>query len=219
MTTRLSAQDKVILLKLARQAIQRAVNGMEPQTICVEDFSPALQDFGCSFVTLTIGGQLRGCIGALEPYLPLVQDVCEHAVSAAMEDYRFAPVKPVEMNQLEIEISHLSTPQPLDYGSPEELLSRLRPGIDGVILRMSIVGPPFCHRCGKKSLRLKIFSTNYAEKWARRDLFGGKRDCKFLFIRWKNSMKRLFHKNTPLANKFAGGVFLTQLSPELEAAK
>ena len=135
MTTRLSAQDKVILLKLARQAIQRAVNGMEPQTICVEDFSPALQDFGCSFVTLTIGGQLRGCIGALEPYLPLVQDVCEHAVSAAMEDYRFAPVKPVEMNQLEIEISHLSTPQPLDYGSPEELLSRLRPGIDGVIIK------------------------------------------------------------------------------------
>lgn len=135
MTTGLSAEEKVILLKLARQSIQRAVNGMEPQTICVEDFPPALQDFGCSFVTLTIGGQLRGCIGALEPYLPLVQDVCEHAVSAATEDYRFSPVKPAELNQLEIEISHLSTPQPLDYGSPEELMSRLRPGIDGVILK------------------------------------------------------------------------------------
>ncbi|TLN23663.1 AmmeMemoRadiSam system protein A, partial [bacterium] len=80
-------------------------------------------------------GELRACIGALEAYQPLVDDVREHAAEAAQEDFRFYPVRPKEVAHIQIEISRLTQPQPLEYSSPEDLVARLRPGVDGVILR------------------------------------------------------------------------------------
>jgi AmmeMemoRadiSam system protein A len=80
-------------------------------------------------------GQLRGCIGALEPYQPLAQDVREHAVAAALEDPRFPPVSERELSGIEIEVSRLTRPLPLDYKDASDLLSKLRPHVDGVILR------------------------------------------------------------------------------------
>ncbi len=94
-----------------------------------------MQQDGASFVTLTRFGLLRGCIGALEAYQPLVQDVCEPAVAAALEDYRFTPVRRDELKQLEIEISVLTTATPLEYKAPDDLQFLLRSGVDGVILR------------------------------------------------------------------------------------
>jgi AmmeMemoRadiSam system protein A len=90
---------------------------------------------GASFVTLTIQGYLRGCVGALEPYQSLVEDVCEHAVAAAFQDYRFPPLQAEEINNIEIEISYLTKPQTLEYGEPQDLPRKLRPKIDGVVLR------------------------------------------------------------------------------------
>src|SRR5258705_6368794 len=97
--------------------------------------TPMLQSEGASFITLTEGGQLRGCIGALHPYQPLAEDVREHAVAAALQDYRFPPVEPQELSKIEIEISRLTVPEPLAYNSPEDLLAKLRPGPDGILLR------------------------------------------------------------------------------------
>jgi AmmeMemoRadiSam system protein A len=85
-------------------------------------------------VTLTRDGQLRGCIGTLEPYQALVSDVQEHAIDAATQDYRFPAVKPEELGKIKIEISRLTKPQPLQYDRSKELLTKLRPGIDGVVL-------------------------------------------------------------------------------------
>ena len=73
---------------------------------------------GASFVTLTINGDLRGCIGALEPYQPLAEDVREHAVAAALEDYRFPQVQESELEQISIEVSRLTVPVPLEYTDP-----------------------------------------------------------------------------------------------------
>jgi len=70
----------------------------------------------------------------LEPYQPLAEDVREHAVAAALQDYRFPNVGPEELTQIEIEVSRLTSPIPLAYTTPEDLLSKLRPGIDGVLL-------------------------------------------------------------------------------------
>lgn len=131
----LSTEEKQTLLRLARQSIQLAVAKRPLQHLRLEDYPPALRADGASFVTLTIHGDLRGCIGALEAYQPLVQDVCEHAVAAALEDYRFLPVSRGEVDLLSIEISRLTPPQPLEYQQPAELVVRLRPNIDGVILR------------------------------------------------------------------------------------
>jgi uncharacterized protein len=131
----LSQNDRKTLLSLARRFIVLAASHKPLPELNLDEYSTQLCEEGASFVTLTIDGALRGCIGALEAFQPLVQDVCEHAVAAAMDDYRFQPVRPLEVPLLKIEISRLTTAQPLEYQVPEELLEKLRPGVDGVILR------------------------------------------------------------------------------------
>lgn len=131
----LSENDKKILLHLARQSIELAVNGRPGLKLDLNSYSPVLQAPGASFVTLTEAGELRGCIGTLEPYQPLVQDVCEHAVAAALQDYRFPPVQAFEVQGLTIEISRLTQPQPLHYEDPRQLSALIKPGTDGVILK------------------------------------------------------------------------------------
>ena len=131
----LTDDEKRILLKLSRQTIELATRYHPLPELVLNEYSAQLQEEGASFVTLTEKGELRGCIGALEPYQPLVQDVCEHAAAAAMDDYRFTPVSPDEVSHLIIEISRLTIPQPLLYQQPTELLASLKPNVDGVILR------------------------------------------------------------------------------------
>jgi AmmeMemoRadiSam system protein A len=101
-------------------------------------------------VTLTQEGNLRGCIGALQASQSLALDVQEHAVAAAMEDYRFRPVLPEEVARLEIEISRLSPGKELEYSNPNELLSKLRPGVDGVVLRHGIQRATFLPQVWEK---------------------------------------------------------------------
>lgn len=130
----LSPAERSLLLKLARQALEAGVRGEALPPLDLQSLPPALRQPGASFVTLTRQGKLRGCVGALEPYQPLAEDVREHAVAAALQDYRFPPVQPAELPEIKIEISRLTLPQELDYTSPEDLLTRLRPGVDGVTL-------------------------------------------------------------------------------------
>ena len=66
---------------------------------------------------------------------PLVEDVREHAIAAAQQDYRFPPVQESELMHILIEISRLTAPNSLEYSSPQDLLEKLQPGRDGVILR------------------------------------------------------------------------------------
>lgn len=135
MTAHLTDVEKSILLRMARQSLECAVRRESLPPVNQADLTPALREQGASFVTLTEQGDLRGCIGALEAYQPLYEDVRQHAASAALEDYRFPQVQPDELPGLQIEISRLTPPQNLEYTTPEELLALLRPGIDGVILR------------------------------------------------------------------------------------
>ena len=130
----LSLEEKETLLQLARQAISLAVNNKPLPPIDENCVTALLGLDGASFVTLTKDGELRGCVGALEPAMPLIEDVRYHAVAAALQDYRFPPVRPDEISRIEIEISRLTVPQPLKYDEPDDLISRLRPNIDGVIL-------------------------------------------------------------------------------------
>ena len=83
MSDSLTQDEKQTLLKLARESLECAVNGKKPPALDAARLTPALQAEGASFVTLTVHGGLRGCIGALEPYQPLADDVREHAVAAA----------------------------------------------------------------------------------------------------------------------------------------
>jgi AmmeMemoRadiSam system protein A len=135
MADSLTQEEKQALLKLARESLECAVNGTKPPAPDPSALTPALCAEGASFVTLTVHGSLRGCIGALEPYQSLADDVREHAVAAALSDYRFPPVTAAELGEIEIEISRLTMPVALEYKDAEDLLSKLRPGVDGVILK------------------------------------------------------------------------------------
>jgi uncharacterized protein len=132
---KLRESERKELLRLARLSIEKAVAGQSHPELNLETLPLSFQQFGATFITLTKQGRLRGCIGTLEAYQPLVQDVCEHAVAAAMSDYRFSQVSSNEIPELRIEISRLTTPQILQFETPEELLSKLRPNIDGVIIK------------------------------------------------------------------------------------
>jgi AmmeMemoRadiSam system protein A len=135
MDDRLTPEEKLVLLKLARQALETGVQGFPLPTLDLTSLTPALRAGGASFVTLTVGSELRGCIGALEPYQPLAEDVREHAVAAALEDYRFPQVQESELAKIAIEVSRLTVPVPLEYSGPDDLLGKLHPDVDGVILR------------------------------------------------------------------------------------
>ncbi len=135
MDNQLTAEEKQTLLRLAREALREGVAGHAIPALDPGKLTLTLRADGAAFVTLTIGGRLRGCIGALEPYQPLARDVQEHAVAAALEDPRFPPVTRQEVDAIEIEISRLTFPKDLSYGDPDDLMSRLRPHVDGVILR------------------------------------------------------------------------------------
>jgi AmmeMemoRadiSam system protein A len=135
MTDELTPEEKQTLLRMAREAIEHAVRGEKLPPLDEASLTPRLRAEGASFVTLTQRGQLRGCIGALEAYQPLAKDVREHAVAAALEDPRFPPVREDELNGIRIEVSRLTRPLPLEYKDAEDLLSKLKPYVDGVVLR------------------------------------------------------------------------------------
>jgi uncharacterized protein len=135
MTDKLTHEEQEILLRLAREAMECSVKGKVLPPLEQTSLTPRLREQGASFVTLTVRGQLRGCIGALEAYQPLAEDVREHAVAAALNDPRFPPVREDELNRVNIEVSRLTRPVPLEYRDADDLLSKLRPHVDGVILR------------------------------------------------------------------------------------
>ncbi len=135
MQDKLTLEERNVLLRLAREALERRVKGGDLPPLDTSFLTPRLRENGASFVTLTLHGKLRGCIGALEPYQPLAEDVREHAVAAALEDLRFPPLSERELNGVQLEVSRLTRPIPLDYKDANDLLSKLRPHVDGVIVR------------------------------------------------------------------------------------
>lgn len=135
MTKKLTSQEGQVLLKTARQAIENHLNGEISPPINFDDYTPGLIEKGACFITLTINGILRGCIGSMEASQPLIKDVRERAVGAAFQDPRFPGLKKNEYPDLKIEVSRLTSPEKLQYSTPDDLVDKLRPGIDGVILK------------------------------------------------------------------------------------
>jgi len=161
---RLTDQEKATLLDIASEAIEAVVDGRDLPDLDLSDLPAALGQEGAAFVTLTIRGQLRGCIGTLEAYQPLALDVQEHAVAAATQDYRFPAVSPAEVPLLEIEISRLTPTQPLDYEDWQDLLQKLRPGIDGVLLKDGIRRATFLPQVWEKVSQPEEFLTHLCYK-------------------------------------------------------
>ncbi len=156
-TDRLDEAERALLLKFARQALEDGVCGRPLLPLYLAELSPRLSQPGASFVTLTSHGELRGCIGTLEATKSLAEDVRQHAVAAALEDYRFAPVQADELPYIQIEISRLTEPRLLDYRDADDLLRQLRPGVDGVVLRDGLRRATFLPQVWEKVPEAEIF--------------------------------------------------------------
>ncbi|MFQ5355479.1 MAG: AmmeMemoRadiSam system protein A [Mariprofundaceae bacterium] len=120
-----------ILLTLAKSAISEKMGVSLNDDIPVN--APWLSEKGACFVTLKINGDLRGCIGSIEAYRPLLQDVVANAVAAAFHDPRFPPLGPEEFDHLRIEVSVLGPLKPIQARDEGDFLGQLKPGIDGII--------------------------------------------------------------------------------------
>ncbi len=126
----LTVQDQKILLKIARDTIKFTLHNRKApqQSDVAENLTEPLKSERAAFVTLTIGGMLRGCIGDIFPRDPLYMSVIRNAVNAAFNDPRFPQLSPAEFERIEIEISALTPPQKVrDY-------SEIRIGTDGIVL-------------------------------------------------------------------------------------
>jgi uncharacterized protein len=128
------AAHREALLKLARDAIRHGLEAGEAPAVDTGALPPELQAPGAAFVTLTLGGQLRGCIGSLQAYRPLAADVSDNAYNAAFRDPRFPPLTPAEFERLHLHISILTPSEPMEFRSEEDLLAQLRPGVDGLVI-------------------------------------------------------------------------------------
>ena len=118
------------LLRHARAAIAERLDAPAP----LPPMHAALADPGATFVTLTQRGELRGCIGSLEPRRRLDVDVRENAVAAAFLDPRFSPLRRHEFDAVVVEVSLLGRSEPLAFDDEAELLAQLLPGRDGLII-------------------------------------------------------------------------------------
>lgn len=130
----LSDNDKEYLLKLSRRALKHIFDTGEELEVAAEEVRKELRVEAATFVTLTLNGDLRGCIGKLKPVQMLYIDVIENTYSAAFNDYRFRELKEDELDNIKIEISILSEPEVLKYSDSKELIKYFDKNKVGVIL-------------------------------------------------------------------------------------
>ncbi|HCP32699.1 TPA: AmmeMemoRadiSam system protein A [Candidatus Acetothermia bacterium] len=127
--------EQVYLLQLARRHLEAVLSGGSPMVVDSSHVSKRLNQHAACFVSLFKGEQLRGCmIDDFQSHEPLVKNVRRNAVLAATGDERFSPVTIGELDAIRIEISVLDVPQVLKFEGPDDLLEKLHPGADGVVL-------------------------------------------------------------------------------------
>jgi AmmeMemoRadiSam system protein A len=141
----LSEDKGRLLVELARQTIadRLGVKKENAGAIASKMTEDIFQSPRGTFVTITKNSQLRGCIGNLQPDKTLMAGVRDNAINAAFHDPRFPPLSKSELDQIHIEVSLLTEPKPLSYKDAEDLLAKLRPNVDGVIIRKGMHSSTF----------------------------------------------------------------------------
>jgi len=181
MINRLSEEQGRVLVETARKTIMKELHlPVVPEEEGADKLNPpdpALQEKLGVFVTLHYEGQLRGCIGSLVGRKPIIEGVRENAINAAFNDFRFRQVTPRELAKIDIEVSVLSEPKPLSYKGVDDLVARLRPGVDGVIIRKGGMSATFLPQVWDQLPDVAAFLSHLcqkaglpAEEWRRGEL-------------------------------------------------
>lgn len=154
-----------IYLDIAKEAIEDTL--YERDTIDREKILsayPELAQDGAVFVTLNLYGGLRGCIGSLVAHRSLIDDLIENARSAAFRDPRFLPLSLTEFDEVEIEVSLLSTPTLLEYSSTADLKTKVRPRVDGVVLSLNGRRATFLPQVWDELSTFELFFSHLCQK-------------------------------------------------------
>lgn len=130
----LDTDSRELIKSVASESILRGFDLGHPPRLDIDYYPGYLKAKYATFVTLHKRGKLRGCIGHLEATQPLIFDVNENAFNAASKDYRFDPVTPDELSDITISVSILNKPEAVDFNSYKDLLKKLTPNEDGVIV-------------------------------------------------------------------------------------
>lgn len=157
-------EEQDLLLDLARKTIEEAVRRGEFPEVDPASLPKKFSEPGACFVTLTRKGRLRGCIGHIFARMPLYKAVLDNAMSAALRDTRFNSVEKHEIDGIEIEVSVLTRPVPLEFTSPEDLLRKLRPNVDGVVLQVGENRSTYLPQVWEKIPTRKEFLDSLARK-------------------------------------------------------
>ena len=150
------------LLRQARAAIEEALGG--PPCPPIPASLPELNELGATFVTLMKKGLLRGCIGSLESWRPLIVDVRANAVASALRDPRFYPLEPTELPATLIEVSLLSKPEPIDFENEAELLRKIIPREDGIIITRGVNRATFLPQVWEQLPDTRLFLAHLKQK-------------------------------------------------------
>jgi AmmeMemoRadiSam system protein A len=155
------------LVQLARRTIAAKLGTLDESGKVVPDrdlADPAFREKRGTFVTLKTKGQLRGCMGCLAPSETILQGIQRNAINAAFNDPRFPALTPIELEQAKIDISILTNPQELEYSEGNDLLEKLRPNIDGVIISKGPARSTFLPQVWEQLPRTEDFLAHLCRK-------------------------------------------------------
>jgi AmmeMemoRadiSam system protein A len=167
-TGQLSEEQGQVLVRLARQMLLAQLGGQpdlrESQTLEAALREDCFKESRGTFVCLKIDSQLRGCIGNLTGDGPIAEGVRQNVLGAAFHDPRFMPLAPEELPLVRIEVSVLTEPRPLAYREPTDLICKIRPGVDGVIIRQGLASATFLPQVWEQLPQPEIFLSNLCRK-------------------------------------------------------
>ncbi|WP_319526577.1 AmmeMemoRadiSam system protein B [uncultured Desulfosarcina sp.] len=177
----LSPEQGEVLVVLSRRTLAdhfgKTFSSDEARQLDALLADPALQTRCGTFVTLKIDNQLRGCIGSLAATAKMVDGVRENALNAAFHDPRFPPLKKKELDAVQIEVSVLTEPVALEYTDADDLLAKLKPGVDGVIIRKGYASATFLPQVWEQLPRPESFLSHLcmkaglpSDQWRKGDL-------------------------------------------------
>ena len=163
-TQKLTDQEGKYLLEVARKTIEREL--FKDKAVAQEDefYSPRFSEKRGTFVTVTINDNLRGCIGHIIPQETLLEGIKENAINAVFKDPRFPPLSKREWGDIKVEISILTDPSILKYSDADDLIKKIRPNVDGVIIKKGYYQATFLPQVWEQLPEKKEFFTHLCLK-------------------------------------------------------
>ncbi len=143
MTFHLTDNQQKELLELARQSIIHGCDHSTPLSANPDSRPAVFQTQAATFVTLQKKEELRGCIGTLQAYRSLIEDIVQNAFASAFKDHRFFPVTREELKTITIEVSVLSPQVLMDASTEQAVMDQLTPGIDGLVIHSGVHSATF----------------------------------------------------------------------------